>query len=421
MDKDVLDRSLHIAQTILDQSYNLLAAEAEVVDHYKERDPYFKELLGEDMHISFQPDIETPLTPAFLDCLVPETERLAKLFYADRKHETKAHEEYYVDSILQESITDEYLMMNRVPQRLVEYVEACGDKLKHFRSPKLSKLLVRLYGEQSDVVKWYTNKCPRKAVRGLEQSIHISTMPHHIAGMSYYAPLHHGGSRWLNGFSGTSCMDPVNNSAGGTILQLMGSIRDEYLGIAYLTDQNDTDIWNPKYLARALIRVFYIGNEPHIILCRPYYDSNSSQHILIEGLKERFNNLHYVMELREKYALRRDTTTFKQYYTENVVYEVETGKCIVCGNCDGSGKDPEEREWDCEECGGSGEVDLGGDYYPYVDDTDYVQVDHTGGSQIVELPNRYLKEKGIDVSALILEATSSKKINIRTLAHLLAG
>ncbi|QNR70476.1 hypothetical protein IAQ67_28620 (plasmid) [Paenibacillus peoriae] len=422
MNKDMFKRSLSIAQDIVDHSYNLVAAEAEVSEHYRERDTYFKELLGEDMHLSFQPDIKTPVSAAFLDLLEPETLRLAQLHYANRqKDNSRTAKEYFVNAILEESITDEHLLMNTVPRSVSEYVQVCGDVLKDMRSPKLSKLLVRLYGEQSSVVKWYTNKCPRNAVRGLEQSIHLSIMPHHIAGMSYFAPLHQGGEKWMNGFSGTSCMDPVNNSAGRTVLQLMASIRDEYLGIAYLTDPNDTDIWKPKYLARALVRVFYIDNEPHMILCRPYYVSNSAQHILIEGLKQRFKNLHYVTEMREKYALRRDTTTFKLFYTENVVYEVESGKYVTCGHCEGSGKDPEEPEWDCEECDGEGELDIGGDYLPYVDDTDYVQVHYTGGSQTVELPNQYLLEKGMKAPFFVTEEATTKKINIRTLVQLLAG
>ena len=161
-----------------------------------------------------------------------------------------------------------------------------------------------MFGEQSNIVKWFTNKCPKKLESGenKQYNVTLSVLPHHIAGMSFYAPYNWGGDRWLEGWNGTSCLDTIRNSVGDCVYQVPSSMMDSTLAIAYLTESNNTDIFEPRYLARVLVRLVYVDGEPIMITCRPFFVSNEATHVLLEGLKNMFNNIHTVGDIRDNWG-----------------------------------------------------------------------------------------------------------------------
>lgn len=402
--QDILNRSMQITQEILNESPNLRGAGAKAV--YSDRDTFLQQLVGENGHITFHPEVTDEITEPFKSHLKDGIDTLRDAYYNARfgaDSEIKRFRFYVVD-ILRDNITTGHLLQNTVPQPVLDYVKDNADsryniselvkEARQYTSPKLSKLLVKLFGEQHEVVKWYTCKCPKQLSKGVleEWTITLSTLPHHIAGMSYYGSYNWGGKRWREGYEGTSCMDTKRNGMGGGVFQLIPSLKDETMAVAYLSYASDSDIWQPIYQARCLVRVVYINGAPHLIACRPYFISNEATHILIDGLKNKFGNVHFVRDMRQF----KDTewVTFEHVYSDDIMYSVDAE--IECEHCDGEGHRGLD-EWgdpiSCERCHGEGTWTINDDFLPYIDDGDFIKV--YSDKMIFSLPTGYLQSVGV--------------------------
>lgn len=390
----LFEQSIAKANEIFNCSENLTNAGADARKAYVERIPYLTNLLGENGHISFRPYVTKDLSIDFRNVMEQEFRKTYEEYFY-RKHTTegdvrKARHHWVLTRVLFDYTTNDDLLQNKVPYRVREEIEQHEIEVEGFNSPKLSKMLVKLYGEQSDVVKWFTNKCPKKLEQGLNKDykVHVSILPHHIAGMSYYAPYNWGGDEWITGWNYTSCMDTIRNSDGATIYKLVPNLMDGTLAIAYLTASDNDDLFEPRYLARLLIRVAKVNENDHVMVgLRAFYTSDETKNILIEGLKSEFENFVHVEDLRRRY----DMDDYKKFITPmGVTWEVEESR-ETCEHCDGTGED----DWgdDCEECDGRGYNQVyDGEYRPYVDDADVLAFRRN--AVIIKLPIDYLVEKG---------------------------
>jgi hypothetical protein len=388
----LFEQSIAKANEIFNRSENLTNAGADARKAYVERIPYLTNLLGKEGHVSFHPYVTKDLTIDFRNVMENELRKAHDEYYyknhPTREEGRKVRHHWILTSTLFDYTTNDDLLQNKVPYRVREEIE--HHEIEGFNSPKLSKMLVKLYGEQSDVVKWFTNKCPKKLESGLNEDykVHVSILPHHIAGMSYYAPFNWGGDRWITGWNYTSCMDTIRNSDGDTIYKLVPNLMDGTLAIAYLTTADNDDLFEPRYLARLLIRVAKVNENDHVMVgLRAFYTNNETKNILIEGLKSEFENFVHVEDLRMRY----DMDEYEKFITPmGVTWEVEESR-ETCEYCDGTGED----DWgdDCEECDGRGYNQVyGGEYRPYVDDADVLAFKRN--AVIIKLPIDYLVEKG---------------------------
>jgi len=392
--QDILQRSMEKAQEVLDISFNL--REAGVKADYLQRDDFWQQLVGDQGYMTFHPEVRADLVHKFLDVSKDDVRELERIYVRlPSGRDQIARLRFFAAQQLAESIKTDHLLQNTVPNEVTSYIKTyCNDghedtakEAKSYRSPKLSKLLVKLFGEKSETVKWYTTKCPKKLDSGLleEWTITISILPHHIAGMSYYAAANHGGDRWIEGWNGTSCMDTKRNGAGRGVFQLVPSMRDVTMAVAYLSRSEDKDVWNPIYQARALLRVVHIHGEPHFLICRPYFTSHETRHILVDGLKNAFPNAHYTEDMR---SFDGDDVRFRVEYPKNIGLEVD--KEFVCSDCKGDGVD------DCETCQGEGRWYIDDSFLPYIDDNDFITVHHD--EIIFKLPVEYFASKGVDLN-----------------------
>lgn len=375
----LFDKSLEVANDILMESENLSNTDV-TAEMYKERIPYLTNLLGEEGKVSFHPFVAKDVASEFLDAMAPDMDQKQRDYYGCSGDDTVYQDLYYLAGRLKEAITDADLISNTVPQNLVEYIKNHG--LKGYSSPKLSKLLVKLFGEHSDTVKWFTNSCPKNLDKGLNKDykVHLSILPHHIVGMSYYAPYNFDGPRWVTGWSGTSCMDTKRNSTGGGIYQLPPSLLDSTLAIAYLTTSHNEDDTEPHYLARTLVRVAKVNQDDYVMLgARTFYTNNETKNILIEGLKSEFENFVYADDLRKGYNVYKNRSFLTDIDTG---WDVDSAK-MQCDECDGDG---------CGDCEGEGYNTESNTYYPYIDDADLVTITDEGIQ--VRLPNKWLEEMG---------------------------
>ena len=401
--QDILQRSMEKAQEVLDISFNL--REAGVKADYLQRDDFWQQLVGEQGYMMFHPEVEADLVPEFRDVSKDDIHELEHVYNRlPYGRDQVAHLRFQVAQKLVESINTEHLLQNTVPNKVMSYIEAyciaihndTAKEAKSYRSPKLSKLLVKLFGEKSETVKWYTTKCPKNLDSGLlkEWTITISILPHHIAGMSYYAAANHGGDKWIEGWNGTSCMDTKRNGIGSGVFQLVPSMRDVTMAVAYLSRSEDKDVWNPIYQARALLRVVHIHGEPHFLICRPYFTSRKTRHILIEGLKNAFPNAHYTGDMR---SFDGEGVQFRVEYPKNI--ELEVDKEFVCSDCEGDGfmgYDQYNEPVDCETCHGEGRWHIDDSFLPYIDDHDFIIVNHD--EIVFKLPVKYFASKGVDLN-----------------------
>lgn len=390
--KDIISRSLEKAQQILNVSDNL--SEVGAVADYTERLPYWRELLGEEYHISFNPVIESDLTTPFKEMLEPKRQEFHDNYYL-RDHVSqegeKAREDWVLINALHEHITNENLISNTVPQNFSDQVNYYN--AKGYNSPKLSKALVRLVGQDSEVVKWFTNKCPKKLEKGVNKDykVNLSILPHHISGMSYYAPFNWGGSRWLEGWNKTSCMDTIRNSGGEGIYQLVPSLFDSTLAIAWLSNADD-DTDEPRYLSRVLVRLCQVPNGDFIMIgMRNFFVSNETRLMLEEGLRNEFENFYTVNDIR-KYG-DYPTTRLEMEGLDDLYWEVRTK--VMCEDCDGDGEDEDGDV--CYSCNGDGYDHDYRKYLPYVDDSDLYNVYNNRIEY--RLPTSFLKSKGYVKSA----------------------
>lgn len=380
----LFDKSLEVANDILMESENLSNTDV-TAEMYKERIPYLTNLLGEEGKVSFHPFVAKDIKEDFKKLVDSETDqkrRAYQNFLGTDEAEKTIRDAYYLSSELIDRIKDTDLIANTIPQGVTEYIK--NYEVKGYNSPKLSKLLVKLYGEGSDVVKWFTNDCPKNLDKGLNKDyrIHLSILPHHIVGMSYYAPYNFDGPRWVTGWSGTSCMDTKRNSTGGGIYQLPPSLLDSTLAIAYLTTSHNEDDTEPHYLARTLVRVAKVNQDDYVMLgARAFYTNNETKNILIEGLKSEFENFVHADDLRKGYNVYKN----RSFLTDiNTGWDVNSAR-ETCDDCDGD-------EGGCSSCDYDGYIEKSETYHPYIDDADLVTITDEGIQ--VRLPNKWLEEMG---------------------------
>lgn len=420
--KGLLETSKEIADCVLRKSPILDKYLDNNKIEYKERVQYLKNLLGKDMHLDFHPKVTKSLVKDFKNSFGTPTPSFfgGKPVYASELPLNDG--ERRLTKVLFDEVTNENLLENTLPRDFKAWAEhlmtsySDGEITKSLKTyknaTKLSKVLVKLWGEKSDVVKWYTTKCPKKLETGVlsEYKIVLSTLPHHIAGMSYYAPLNHGGDGWIEGYNGTSCMDTYQNGEGGTMLRLLPNMIDSYLAIAYLTKTNDNDILKPKYLARMLVKVVEVGNGKWAMLgLRSYHVSHEAKNILSDGLMNCFENFTDVRYLRDHY--RNDE--MKKFTNDTIIGVEQYYRCSVCR---GRGEDDYET---CEDCDGVGQIKNGDFSFPYVDDSDYIVLLPNTKRHRVKLPVQWLEDKGfIEVEKKeeelnVADSSSPKKIQPR--------
>lgn len=359
---------------------------------YREREQYLKDMLGEG-HISFHPTVEKDLTVDFQKHIQPLVSQKHNIYLNEYRYEEerKAYNDYMIASKLLDNITNEHLLNNTIPGKVTTFIERRD--IKGLSSPKLSKLLVKIFGETSDVIKWYTNKCPKKLEKGVIQDykVHLSILPHHIAGMSYFAPYNWGGEKWITGWNNTSCMDTSRNGSGDCINQLPPNLLDSTLAIAYLTTTENDDLFSPRYEARLLVRVTKVTDDDYLLVgFRPFFTNNTTRSYLVEGLKAEFNNYVQCDDLRNEYSdLYGSHMSSFSMYTE-VGWSSEEIK-VCCHVCDGDGTAWDDEE--CTTCDGTGQVSSDNDpFYPYVDDPEFL--DFFEDRVEISLPKEYLIAKG---------------------------
>jgi len=379
----LFQKSMEIANDIFSKS-RLIRDSGADSSIYVNRVEYLENLLGDNGYINFNPMVEKDLSVDFRNSFKQRDDRMP--LYASDVVDTD--NERRLTRHVFESIKSEDLLSNTIPQGLKDTIEYFELK-KKYSSPKLSSLLVKLWGEKSDVVRWYTTQCPKKLEKGVydDYKITLSVLPHHIVGMSYYSPVNHGGDRWIDGWEGSSCMDTVRNSTGGNITKLIPNLLDSYLAVAYLSKTDGYDIKNPIYLARTLVRVTKIKDDQWVMLgLRTYSISKEAKDVLSEGLKNQYDNFVDVRYLRDFYRGERNV----RYRNDcNVVMNLE--QKYECGRCDGDGTYDDET---CGRCDGTGSISQSDTLTPYVDDEDYVEVDENNGSMLIKLPKKWLEDKG---------------------------
>lgn len=389
---NLMEQSMEEAIKILNQSKLIREASVDL-SLYVEREQYLQDLLGEEGHISFHPIVEKDFTSGFQKHLQPLVTQKHNTYLSEHRYEEEkiAYDEYMIASKLLENITNEHLLNNTIPGRVKDFIDYRG--VKGLASPKLSKLLVKLFGETSDVVKWFTNKCPKKLEKGVIQDykVHLSILPHHIAGMSYYAPYNWGGGRWITGWNSTSCMDTSRNGSGDCINQLPPNLLDSTLAIAYLTTTENDDLFSPRYEARLLVRVTKVTDNNYLLVgFRPFFTNNATKNYLVEGLKAEFDNFVQCDDLRNEYSDLYGSH-MSSFSMNTEVGWSSTGITVSCDDCDGEGT-----TWDDEECGtceGTGCVSSDDEpFYPYVDDPEFLEFFEDRVE--ISLPKGYLIAKG---------------------------
>jgi hypothetical protein len=395
--KDIMEKSLSLAQGIFEKSHHLRSVGAKA--EYLERDEYLQKLVGENGYISFHPTVSDEILGTFQQMFKKDF-----IMLREEYHKASTNDDYdirrfryYAAEALQDNMTSKDLLDNTVPMAFAKYVkyyatskiedEKVRREARQLMSPKLSKILVKLFGEQSEIVKWYTCKCPKKLTKGINRdwTVTLSILPHHIAGMSYYGSYNWGGPRWKEGYEGTSCMDPKRNGTGSNIFSLVPSMKDVTMAVAYLSCAEDDDIWQPIYQARCLVRVVYINDKPQLVICRPYFTSNDTMHILVDGLKNQFENAHFVRDIRRFSYSDTRHEMFTYYYSDDIMYYVNAE--IKCDQCEGMGTN-------CNHCDGDGSWFVEDEFLPYIDDDDIISV--YGDLMEFTFPVPYLESRGID-------------------------
>ncbi|MDR4436198.1 hypothetical protein [Bacillus tequilensis] len=390
---NLMEQSMEEAIKILNKSR--LIREAGVDSSlYVEREQYLKDLLGEEGYISFHPNVEKDLTADFQKQAQPLVSQKHDIYLNEHRYEEerRAYNDYSIASKLLDDVTNEHLLNNTIPGEVTTFIKRRD--IKGLSSPKLSKLLVKIFGETSEVVKWYTNKCPKKLEKGVIKNykVHLSILPHHIAGMSYYAPYNWGGEKWVTGWRNTSCMDTSRNGSGDCINQLPPNLLDSTLAVAYLTTSENDELFSPRYEARLLVRVIKVTDNDYLLVgFRPFYTNNTTKNYLIEGLKAKFDNFVQCDDLRSEYSdLYGSHMSSFSMYTE--VGWSHTGIKVSCDDCDGDGTDWDDEE--CSTCEGTGYVSSYDDdpFYPYVDDPEFLEFFEDRVE--ISLPKEYLIAKG---------------------------
>jgi hypothetical protein len=389
IDKNLLDASIKKAQEIFDMSMRLRDDNTKVV--YQQRRPSFVPLVSEAGYTEFHPLVTVNVAGTFRELFWPIIRRLRDNYYMSETDDEarKWHDLYRLADLFNVHLTNEDIINGTIPSFVREFINSRG--LKGFSSPKLSRALSKLADESSPFWAWYTNKCPKKLMKGENKDfkVVVSVLPHHIAGMSYFSCYNSGGKRW-NGWEGTSCQDPTRNSAGVAMYNLPASVKDESLAIAYVTKAENNDILNPVMEARALVRVVELsnGNVFYVVLRQFGYPESIT--ILLDGLKNRFSNVFVNHDIREKYDNSRGKCLRIHMNIEDCR---NFAREETCGCCEGRGHD--EDGDDCLICDGRGRVG-GQAFLPYNDDSDIWGIDEDTGTKITyRIPKQMLIDYGL--------------------------
>lgn len=363
-----LDYSLYLAQEVLDTSDNLSDTNVSARHLYCDRHDFLKHLVGEEGVTSFYPIVATDVTAPYKDHLSKVYDKVCLEYIHDTYEGTSADARqrlYLLERLMKASNED--IINNKVPAIFSNFVK--DNDIKGHSSPKLSKALVKLCGQDSDVVKWFTNQCPKSLTKGENKAykIHFSILPNHIAGMSYYAPYNTGGKPWREGWNRTSCMDTRRNGDGETIFQLPPNLKDSTLAIAWLSYADD-DVEEPKMLARMLVRLCELSKGQYLLIGqRIYFTDNEVKYVLIEGMKNEFEMFHHVLDIRNY-----DRSKEKRYVTY-LKDDLEWTTDQVRQSCECCGGDGYDYDGDtCYECDGDGYYYDEDSFMPYNDDEDII-------------------------------------------------
>lgn len=383
---DVFVASLEKALEIYEMS--------EVLKHlpeveYNDRRPSFLPLVSEAGYTSFHPVVTMSVVEPYREMFAQVVRKWHEKYYmADNDDEARgAHDLYRLAGLFQDQLSNEDIVNGTIPNYIKDFITSRN--LKGFTSPKLSRALAKLADESSPFWAWYTNKCPKKIVKGesTDYKVVVSVLPHHLAGMSYYSCYNFSGKRW-NGWEGTSCQDPKRNSGGAAMRNLPASVKDESLALAYLTKTENDDIMNPIMEARALIRVIELtnGNVFYVVLRQFGYTESIA--ILLDGLQSQYSNIFTNTTIREKYGNGEGKCIRIKMRLKDVRY----APTVECRYCDG-----EHREEDtCPDCHGTGRMATGDYFLPYNDDSDIWTIDQDTGKKLTyRIPKQLLVDKGL--------------------------
>jgi hypothetical protein len=381
LDQYELNESIAIADNeVLEESSTLRKWNAKTI--YQPRFAEFEQLgIDASGMTSFTPEVHTDFVEDFIHELsetpiyLPQFEERLR----DAKSVLKSH--------LMDTITNDDIVNNTTPKRLMDnlddleiYVNGyikIKEVIGGLRTPKLSKFLVKAFGEDARITKHF-NSLPRKAVKEKQDDykICISVLPHHIAGMSYYSSANWGGDGW-DGENGTSCQDTKRSGSGSYVLRVPPNLLDATLGIAWLSFTEDDCI----YQARALIRLVRWEGNPFFIISRLYGTERTATHLLLEGLKSKFSNMvqnlemqcsayseQVIVEVNIPQPIERKYTRKETCYTCSgkgrhtiitgctscdIVREIACAHCIEgCSNCDNTGFH------ECDMCHGTGDYEI---------------------------------------------------------------
>jgi hypothetical protein len=284
-----------------------------------------------------------------------------------------------------DNITGQEIVANSLKRELKDsinrvYKQETGDAKPYVTSPKLSKLLVKMFGEQSDIVSWFTNSKPTSSTDS-DYRVFVSVLPHHIAGMAYYGSANHGGEDWQE-YRGTSCQDTLRAGAIKEIQHLPATLLDDSVAIAWITYKNKNNIFSPFMLARTLIRIAYIDSKPIFIACRVFGTSKNTKNALIYALEKKYKGI-----LFQANDVQPKDYTYHSKVELSKVAEYDGYKVEHCPTCNGEGTvriyDSYEDDYevvDCEDCDGTGRVPTDEEitFYPYIDDK--AVISHNGGN-----------------------------------------
>lgn len=325
--KEIFEQSIDYCKKIVSESHRLGRDWAPNLAEqlYRQRRSYLTELIGNTGRYRFTPkssydavEEAKPLINTVVDELVKEY----NMTPLSSPEEAVVRARYDAMILLKETLTTQDYLSNKVPQHLIG--EAKNEKGKPFMtSPKLSKWLTKIAGESSDLVAWYTNRCPKgEAVLGerSEYELVMSILPHDILGMSYYAPYNFGGDRWIDGYNYTSCMDPVQNTSGSNLDNLPPNMWDETLAVCYLRKVDDSDFTSHSryrtgeeiFNARMLVRVFKVKGQHFIIGHRVYATTRDEFKLIVNAMELEFPNFVHADTLEN---MSGDKRRFAYYHT----------------------------------------------------------------------------------------------------------
>jgi ribosomal protein L37AE/L43A len=358
---------------------------------YNERRPSFAPLVSEAGYTEFHPVVVASVVEPFKEMFAPVIREWHSNYYLSENDEEarEGHDLYRLAGLFNEHLTNEDIVNGTIPNYVKDFI--VKRKLKGFTSPKLSRALAKLCKESSSFWAWYTNKCPKKITKGenKDYKVVVSTLPHHIAGMSYYSCFNSGGKRW-NGWEGTSCQDPKRNGGGSAMRQLPASVKDETLALAYLTKTENDDIMNPVMEARALIRVVELTNGNFFYVVLRQFGYTESIAIMLDGLQSQYPNVFTNNIIRNKYG----NAEGKCIRIKMKVKDIRYHERYECDYCEGRGHDHDDET--CDHCDGEGTERTGNTFLPYNDDTDIWTIERDTGKKITyRIPKQLLIDKGL--------------------------